>query len=114
MKVKTMLNMIKDLGVNYNGKEGVQIVKKLKNGAQFTITEAKVKKSATCPYGHGIDEDFKDDLYVWNTSELWKCLENKYEIEDLIVEEIKFSLIFNNYIIYVKNCDELNDLYARR
>lgn len=110
MKVKTLVNTIRNLGVVKNGeKQGIAIKVDLADGRTSILSLALTTTSKTNPYGYGIDEEFKDKLYIWNVTEEGKEVEKKYkEIPELEVQKFEYNTIFNDYDIYVKDNNVLN------
>lgn len=110
MKVKTLVSKIRNLGVVNGGKkQGIAIIVDLANGAYVGLSQAKIKTSATKPYGYGIDETFKDELYLWNVTNFGQMVEKEYKkIPDLEVIKFRYCTINNEYQIFVKDNDIIN------
>lgn len=109
MKVKTLVNTIRDLGIVHGYKEGIVIFVELANGATVRLSEAQVMTSMTKPYGYGINETFRDELYLWNVTNFGQMVENEYKnIPNLEVINFRYCTINNEYQIFVKDNDVIN------
>lgn len=97
MKVKKLINAIKKT----KEMERIRILKKLNNGVILILSEAYVNK---------INEDFLDDLYLFNVT-IWEHqLNDKNKLlRDYTVKSFNYDITENTYEIYIKEGNELNE-----